>query len=262
MIKLNWFRVITRLLVFAAFVVVYLIRGFYIHYRIKEPFDRKKRFARLNCWIQALCCRTFKVQIEILNAPPANTPGLFIGNHLGFLDILSIGGSRPLLFVTSQEMRETPVLGLLTEMAGCIYVERRSRKSIHDELKNLIEALKEGHNICLFPEATSHNGERVLPFKRTLMTAAAHANVPIFPYTLNFIEIDGEPFSLKNRDLVCWYGDMPFVKALFSSLSIGQLKVQIKFHAQFDYKPEMDRAEVADHLHDVISNDFKIVSIN
>jgi 1-acyl-sn-glycerol-3-phosphate acyltransferase len=260
-IKLNWFRVVTRFLIFAAFVSVYLIRGFYIHFRVKNPDQRKKQFARLNSWVQSICCRTFGVEIEFLNEPPRNVPGLFIGNHLGFLDILCIGGSRPLLFVTSQEMRETPFLGLLTEMAGCIYVERRSRKSIHDELKNLIEALKAGHNVCLFPEATSHNGERVLPFKRTLMTAAAHAGVLIYPYTLNFIEIDGEPFSLKNRDLVCWYGDMSFLNAMISALSIGKLKVRIKYHPAFDYKPDMDRAEVADHLHDTISNDFKVVTL-
>lgn len=259
---IKWFRIIFRLILFAGCVLLFLSRGFFIHWTVKDINQRKRRFAVLERDIQGLCCRLFGVKVKLINEPPKNVHGLFVGNHLGFLDILVIGGSRPLLFVTSQEMRETPFLGLLTEMAGCIYVERRSRTGIQDELKNLVDSLKAGHSICLFPEATSHNGERVLPFKRTLMTAAAHARVPIFPYTFNFTEIDGEPFTLKNRDSVCWYGSIPFHTALFATFSLKSVTAEIKFHEPFYYKLDMDRGQVADSLHDQIANDFKVVQFN
>ncbi len=102
-------------------------------------------------------------------------------------------------------MRETPLLGLLTELGGCIFVERRSRTKILDDLKSIVRPLQRGFKVVLYPEATSTNGEQVLPFKKALMMAAARAGVPIQPVVINFPEINGEPFSLKTRDYVCWY---------------------------------------------------------
>ena len=70
--------------------------------------------------------------------------GLVVGNHLGFIDIIAAASIRPNLFVTSQEMRNTPFLGLLTEMGGCIYVNRQSRTNILNELGEMIDYLKAG----------------------------------------------------------------------------------------------------------------------
>jgi 1-acyl-sn-glycerol-3-phosphate acyltransferase len=209
-----------------------------------------------------LCCRSFGVKIKILNAPTVGAPGLIIGNHMGFIDILAIGGNRPMLFVTSQEMRETPFLGLLTEMAGCIYVERRNRSASQNELHNIIQSLQQGFNVCLFPEATSHDGSLVLPFKRTLMSAAAHAQVPIYPYVFNFTSINGEKFHINNRVKVCWYGDIPFVKSLMAALSLKSVECEIKFLDPFYPTLDMERAFVADEMHRRISAEFKPYATN
>lgn len=254
------FYVTFRISLFVLFVIGFLIRGYLIHLRVKDPAQRLRHFSQLEFWINRLCCRHFGLNVTVTNAPPPGAPGLIVGNHLGFLDILAIGGSRPMLFVTSQEMRETPVLGLLTEMAGCLYVERRNRLGIQGELKNIIEALKAGLNVCLYPEATSHNGEKVLPFKRTLISAAAHAGVPIYPYVFNFRSIDGEPFNLKYRDHVCWYGDMPFFTSMVAAFSLKKVDVEIKFLEPYHTTVDMDRAVVADELHARIAAHFIPVS--
>lgn len=249
-----------RLLLFKIFVCIYLIRGFWIHWFTKNPLARKAKFSALTHWITGLCCRTFGIRVNVVNEPPKEAPGLIIGNHLGFIDILAAGSLRPLLFVTSLEMRETPVLGLLTEMGGCIYVERRNRMGIQEELKQIIESLKQGYNVCLYPEATSHNGDHVLPFKRTLLTAAAHAGVPIRPYVFNFKSVQGQSFSLENRDQVCWYGDIPFVTAILSAFSLRYVDVEIKFLEPLQPDLDMDRREIAHTLHDRISKEF--ISVN
>lgn len=182
--------------------------------------------------------------------------GLIIGNHLGFIDILASGSIRPMLYITSLEMRETPLLGLLTEMAGCIYVERRNRMGIQQELQQIIASLKEGFNVCLYPEATSHNGEHVLPFKRTLLSAAAYAGVPVLPYVFNFTSIEGEDFTMKNRDHVCWYGDIPFIVSMIKAISLKYVDAEIKFLEPVFTNIEMDRADVANKLHNMISEEF------
>src|SRR5262245_37813580 len=58
---------------------------------------------------------------------------LLVGNHLSYLDILLLCAETPTCFVTSNEIRDTPFLGLIVRMAGCLFVERRNRDNLHNE---------------------------------------------------------------------------------------------------------------------------------
>lgn len=205
-------------------------------------------------------CWAFNITIVVKNPYPPGQKGLLVGNHLGFIDILASAAIQPNLFVTSQEMRETPFLGLLTEMGGCLYVERRSRSQILNELGEIVSYLAKGFRVILYPEATSTNGEGVLPFKRTLLSAAARAGVPILPYVFNFREINGEPgFPLKYRDAVCWYGDIPFQKALWRALSLKSITCEVEFLSPVYTSTDDDRAVVADAIRGMIVDRFQPV---
>jgi len=155
-------------------------------------------------------------------------------------------------------MRETPVLGTLCEMGGCIFVERRSRTKIMNEMGVLTEAIKEGANVVLYPEATSSNGEQVLPFKKTLMMSAAHAGRPIQPGVVNFIEINGEEFSLKNRDRVCWHGDMSFGKAMWGGITAKSITAEVEFLAPIYATPDLDRSVVAEQAYNAVKSKFVV----
>ena len=93
-------------------------------------------------------------------------------------------------------MKETPFLGLLTEMAGCTYVERRSRDNIKNEIKDIEATLNEGFNVVIFPEGRSTNGEKVHPFKKSLLMACAESDANIMPAVANFRFINGEPIQV------------------------------------------------------------------
>lgn len=95
---------------------------------------------------------------------------LIVSNHLSYIDILIFSSLFKSLFVTSVEMKNTPFLGFVTRLGGCLYVERRSRANLKNEILELTNALLQGFNIGIFPEATSTNGEMVLPFKSPLYT--------------------------------------------------------------------------------------------
>lgn len=218
---------------------------------------RKRRFSRNGTAWCRFCCKIFGIQVVVTNRLPPDQPGLLVGNHLGFIDIIACASIQPNLFVTSREMRETPVLGLITEMAGCIYVERRSRGNIKNELQEMIEYLRRGFRVVLYPEATSTNGEGILPFKRTLITAAAHAEVPVLPYVFNFREINGEKgFKLKYRDSVCWYGDISFVTAIWRAFGLKSLVCEVEFLSPVYTKTDDDRALVADAIREMIVEKF------
>lgn len=249
-----------RVLIFFGYVPFFLASSYFLHLVTRDEDTRKRRFSAHGRWWCALCCRTFGISVRTKNKPPDDANGLVVGNHLGFIDILAVASIQPNLFVTSREMRETPLLGLFTEFGGCIYVERRSRANILNELGEMVSWLKKGYRVTIYPEATSHNGEEVLPFKRTLLTAAAQAGVPVRPYVFNFVEINGEPgFKRKYRDSVCWYGDIGFAQSLWSSLCLKSLVCEVEYLDPVWTKVEDDRAQVADRLRDKIVAKFKPV---
>lgn len=249
-------RASSRLIFFLLLITGFLLVGFGIHFVTFKPHQRRKRFAKNATFFSRLICKAFGVEVIVTNPPHKKKVGLVVGNHIGFIDIIAVNSIFPSLFVTSNEMKETPGLGLLTELGGCLYVERRTRTNIKKELNEVVEYLSNGFRVVLYPEATSHNGEHVLPFKRTLMTAAAHAGVPILPYCFNFRAINDEAFTMKYRDHVCWYGDIPFHVSLWRSLSLKGIVCEIEFLGEIHAKPEDDRAQLAHSVRELIVQRF------
>lgn len=253
------FRIFVRIIYFVFIAIIYLTSAYVIHFTTSNPQKRKKRFSQNAGKYTALICKLYNIKIEVIKPALAPENGLIVGNHMGFIDILVMHSLTKALFVTSYEMRETPVLGLITEMSGCLFVERRNKSNILGELKNIINALSEDFDVTLYPEATSHNGEAILPFKRTLLTAAAAAGKPIIPYCFNFKSINGEPFSLKYRDHVCWYGTMSFFPSFIKSISLKEIVTEVTFLEPYYPRMEEDRGEVADEIRNRIVEKFKPV---
>lgn len=153
-------------------------------------------------------------------------------------------------------MRNTPGLGQLCEIAGCTYVDRVNRMKIQDELKDLVTVLKKGFRVVLYAEATASNGEQVLPFKKTLLTAAGLAEVPIRPFVFNFRQVNGEPVQFHHRDALCWYGDIPFLTSIWRSLQLETVTCEIEFLPLLSIKPEDDRTAVSQKLHGMVSEKY------
>ncbi|WP_331340632.1 lysophospholipid acyltransferase family protein [Bdellovibrio sp.] len=249
-------RGVLRLFYFVLVIGTYLTWSFCCHLVIRDEDKRRARFSKNASFFCGVILKLFNMRLTVVNKPKDGEKFLLVSNHMGFIDILLMCSIFPMLFITSNEMRETPFLGLLTEMAGCMYVERRSRTKILEEMKSMIHALQKGFRIVLYPEATSHNGEEVLPFKRTLMMAASHAGVPIQPAVVNFRKVNGEEWTMKYRDHLCWYGDISFATSLWKALTLKSLDAEIEFLEQIHTTPEDDRGLIADRAYKLISEKF------
>jgi 1-acyl-sn-glycerol-3-phosphate acyltransferase len=197
---------------------------------ISDPVKLRRFYvnsvARHTRWIAKALDVTLVVEGSENARPGQNY--FIVGNHLSYLDGVLIPTFLPTTFVTSIEMRQVPVLGLITELGGCLYVERRSKDNIHSEISGIAEALRQGFNVVIFPEATSTNGEQVRPFKRPLFAAAAQALVPVLPLVIQYESIDGEPVTRNNRDYLCWYGDMGFGGHFLKLAMRKNIRIRIK----------------------------------
>lgn len=178
---------------------------------------------------------------------------LLVCNHMSYIDVLITSTVLPSVFVTSVDMGEAFFLGDMAELGGSIFIERRHRGQVEKDLTVMSDTLKSGFNVIIYPEGTSTDGSGVLPFKKSLLMSAVHAGKKVQPVCLRYKEINGEPFSVQNRDKICWYGDMTFVPHFLSALSLKSVKVELEFLEPISTTPETTRDELASQCFTAVS---------
>jgi 1-acyl-sn-glycerol-3-phosphate acyltransferase len=254
---MNIFRVSYKLVLAGYVISRYLIKAYII---LKSEKDDVILLKRISANVSVHCELLLKLldfKLHLKNMPSHEQHFLTVGNHVGFFEIFALASIRRNLYITSVEMRDTPFLGLLTKMGGCLYVERRDRSNIQNEMLKIREKLQQGFNVVLYPEGTSSDGSQVLPFKKTLMTAAAGTGVPILPVTVNFLKVNGEPMSHKWRDYVFWYGDMTFFPAMLRALSLRSVELELDFAEPVYCHSEEERKVVVERVYSEIVSRFK-----
>ena len=218
-----------------------------------DPDERRRRLIENGHQSAKRILRAFNVELICKQNISEDECSLLVGNHIGFIDIVCLVALRPAVFITSLEMKNTPVLGQITDLGGCAYVDRKSRMSIQDELKDIVKVLKQGFRVVLYAESVASNGEQVLPFKKTLMTAAGLSGKPIRPFVFNFVKVNGGPVLYEHRDSVCWYGDQQFHEAIWRSLKLDSLVCEIEFLPLVEVAPDVDRTKLAHQVHHMVA---------
>lgn len=227
--------------------------------RHRDPMARLQFYTNNVANYTRRALKLFNFDVELIGYDPdlmKQKNFLLVSNHMSYIDILVLSSIQPCVFVTSVDMGEQPFLGPMAEMGGSIFVERRHRRQISHDVNVMAETLRAGHNVVIYPEGTSSNGERVLPFKKSLLMSAVEAGVDIMPLTIKYIEVNGEPFSLENRDRLCWYGDMDFLSHFLGLMKVRGARAQLHFHEPLPVTKETTRYELADQCHQLISRTY------
>ncbi len=249
-------RATRKFIFFIAYVLLFLTLASMVRLLIWNLNTRRKFYTPINHWMNWLGCRLINAKIMVINKPVRHQHFLYVGNHLGFFDIMVMASTVKTLFVTSQEMRETPFLGTLCEMGGCLFVERRDRTKVAGEMLEIRDALRSGFSITLYPEGTSGDGSKVLPFKKGLMMAAAGTGVPIKLMVVNYRKLNGVPVSHETRNYFCWYGDMTFLAGVWRLFTLKSLEVDLSFHDEIVVHNEEERRTVAERAQKIIESHY------
>ncbi|HZY18505.1 MAG TPA: lysophospholipid acyltransferase family protein [Ramlibacter sp.] len=139
--------------------------------------------------------RAFGVRLVVKQAPAAAAatggPTLVVANHVSWLDALCIGAAHPCSFLAKAEARRWPVIGRLVRRHGGAFVVKGVVGA--DALRQSISSrLQAGASVCVFPEGTTSDGRRVLPFHNAAFDAAIAAGVPVRVFALRYT-VDGDP---------------------------------------------------------------------
>lgn len=202
------------------------------------------------------------VQYNLLNliTKCEHSNGMFICNHLSWLDVLILAAWHPMLFITSTEVGESFFLGKMALAGGSFFVNRKNKKNIFVELNKISQALNEGHWLTLFPEATSSNGEQVLDFKGSFIEACRLTDKKIYPLCLNYETIDDQDVNRENRDRIFWYGDMAFIPSFFNILKCKKIVVRLSVFDKQDPHSYGDRKGLTGYLQNLLMKEYKRIS--
>lgn len=252
-------RFAVKLIVLPAILVWHIFTGFLALPFFRDPWRRRRHFIAATARHSRWAMRGFNAHRALEDAVNAR-PGqnyLIVANHMSYLDVIFLASWRPAAFITSMEMKRTPFLGQITDMGGCLYVERRSKENIHNEIGEIEEALKRGFDVVVFPEATSTDGSALRSFKRPLFAAALRAGVPILPVVIQYEYLDGQPVTRANRDALCWYGDMDFASHFFNLMRHRRIDVRLTVLPEIPVKPESTRDTLMDQAFNEINGRYR-----
>lgn len=166
----------------------------------------------------------FSVRIAIANDDPLHDlrHGLIVTNHISWLDVFVLNAVVPMHFVAKSEVRRWPVLGWLCARAQTLFIERGNARSAARINVQLVELLKRGECLAVFPEGTTTDGAGVAHFHFSLLQPAIDAGVPVHPIAIRYQDENGQRSSVA-----AYIDDLSFGTSLWRILCAQNLQVRL-----------------------------------
>ena len=202
-----------------------------------------------------ICLRIFGIKIKTFGKISINSPILLISNHASYLDIIILGSLFKTSFVAKKEIAKWPLFGILAKLQNTVFIDRRV-SSLKNQENQIIKHLNEKKNLVIFPEGTSSDGNRVLPFKSSLFNIfEKNLNSRIFVQTITIVykKINGIPMNRIERKNITWHSNMDLIPNIFNVLKKLSIEVEIIFNDEFLPSKEYDRKKIALHCWEKIN---------
>ena len=230
-----------RLLKFAAFLslwVVFFVLVAIVHLWISIlglP-NRWKILSRLNRNYTLLLRLILNIKVTIAGDEGQLERGgyVVIANHVSYVDGIVLGSIFPIVFVSKREVKKWPIVGQWNVLCGTIFINRQRKNEVGTMVCEMTRKLRQEANVLLFPEGTSTNGEKMLPFQTVPLAAPLRSRSIILPVNLAYQTIDEQPVTAANRDFVYWYGDMDFVTHFWNLLGRRGVEVLVTLHPKIE----------------------------
>jgi 1-acyl-sn-glycerol-3-phosphate acyltransferase len=240
---LGWVRVLVRIVPFA--IVTYGGLALLLLSRLAEvPFGHGRP---VTPYITQGVCRLalliMGVRVQMVGRP-MRVPGAVVANHASWLDIFVLNACDRVYFVSKAEVAHWPGIGWLARATGTVFITRDAGQARVQQAA--FEArLRAGHRLLFFPEGTSTDSLRVLPFKSTLFAAffthGMEAVMHIQPVSVRYFAPEGADARFYG-----WWGDMDFAPHLLRILASARRgRVVVTFHAPLAVDAFAGRKELA-----------------
>ncbi|MGV6804756.1 MAG: lysophospholipid acyltransferase family protein [Ruegeria sp.] len=248
---LGWLLVFLRgiplaILVFGGLIVLLAVR------LIERPIFGVRR--PVSPFIPQFVCRNafriLGIRIET-SGELMREQGAVVANHTSWLDIFALNAPKRVYFVSKAEVAKWPAIGWLARATGTVFIERNPKKA-REQTRVFEERLKAGHKLLFFPEGTSTDGLRVLPFKSTLFAAFFAEELRDFMH-IQPVSVVYHPPKGKPDRFYGWWGEMDFGPHLLKTLGARQQgRVQLIFHSSARVSDFPSRKALASHCEQAV----------
>lgn len=204
-------------------------------------------FHRGACWL-------LRLRVKVRGAPVRSGPVLYAVNHVSWMDIPVLGSVIAGSFIAKHEVATWPVFGLLAKCQRTVFIDRRRRRTA-DHRDEMIERLAQGDGLVLFPEGTSGDGLRVLPYKSAFFSLAEKKyngrSLTVQPVSLTLTHLNNLPAGRKSTQIYAWLGDEYLLPHLWRYLVSGPATIVVEFHAPVTIEQFPSRKELASYCRDM-----------
>ncbi|MBN2655174.1 MAG: 1-acyl-sn-glycerol-3-phosphate acyltransferase [Nitrospirae bacterium] len=215
--------------------------------------------ASLSTFWAKCCCRALAINAKADGQFKKETHGFIVSNHISYTDIFVIASMLPCAFLSKEDVRRWPIIGLLSILAGTVFIDRSSKSGIPSAIKGLNRKLNAGLNVVVFPEGTTSDSTDVLPFKSSFFELPLIMDCPIVPVSIRY----SAPLPEDAKNIVAWHGNEPFLRHFWRLLGCKTISVNVYFSPQLSHSDKHNgqtRKELAMLAHETVRARYKNIS--
>ena len=176
-----------------------------------------RRFMRLRQrWLLWLLPK-LGVRLHVLGTAP-DFPCILMGNHRSYLDPVLLASIVLGYPVSKAEVSRWPIIGYGAKVSGVLYLKRESATSRKRTLGGIVEKLREGFPVMLYPEGTSHSQPTTIEFKPGSFKLAAAEGFSVAPVAVEY-----------RFPADYWVGDDTFLAHFFRRFGEKEMHVYLRF---------------------------------
>jgi 1-acyl-sn-glycerol-3-phosphate acyltransferase len=221
------------------------------------PGRPKVVFARIY-W--AVFSRLLGLRVRVIGtlaSAEAGRPVIFVSNHCSWIDVPVLGGVLDGCFVAKGDVATWPVIRTIARLGRTEFVSRQ-RGSTGRERDAMRGRLTAGDNLILFPEGTSSDGSRVLPFRSAFFAVAepppGRPAPLIQPVSIVYDRLGGLPAGRSSRPVFAWYGDMDIASHFWRLTQHSGLRATVLLHASLDPARFADRKALSQAVWNTVAD--------
>jgi len=207
---LGFIRFIGFALVSVLMITYFLLTGIVLGYSTERGFRLRARFICIMLVVLNVRVRYFG------NLPGKDFTGFIVANHRSYFDPMAILRDIDAVTVAKSQVSGWPIVGFGAKLVGVIWVNRADKDSRRATRDKMVEQIKAGYNVMIFPEGTSHTAEQMLEVRNATFVIAAENNIPILPVAIEY--------HLKSD---AWVGDDTFIRHFFECFGKWETQVGV-----------------------------------
>ena len=171
-------------------------------------FNKKNRIFR-KTWASSLL-KLFGIKIKTIGTKDPEAKFLIM-NHQSMLDIILLEAieNEDLCWFGKREIEKVPLYGHILKAPKMIIVDREDKRGLIKMLKDIRDRLANNRVICMFPEGTRSNGDKLLKFKGGARVIAEKFNIKVQPIVIiNAIKgLDSKKLTQNSTEIKIIYLD-------------------------------------------------------